>query len=252
MNCGVRRDASSATISLERLEAMRVHLEGRFSEVVDFKKARHEALCGVAKGEKILWEIDFGFFNKVSRPLGDEMQAKAHVLAIEHFAKSLWPEFYAHTTGLSVYKGALELSFKEAFSQYLNYLILNIPDSIPLYLELETRETDLLTQIRLASREGLERFEILLNGVKPPYSQEGAKVGVVIPSQADATPQSTQDLKAIFEELTGTDFRVIIEPYLTAEWDGLDLLYYSSQAMTPSFARKLKGFEAAGGLLRNQ
>ena len=64
-------------------------------------------------------------------------------------------------------------------------------------------------------------------------------MGFLLPSNGDL----------LFEKLLkqGTKVRVIEEAYLTAEWDGLDILYIDPPCLSREGKRKVQGFQAAGG-----
>lgn len=209
-----------------------VILDGKMSSPLDFRAGRHEALLAIARGEKILWELSLGFFNELSFPLGHETEAKAMLLAIDHFLKTLWPEFHPYSIGLSLYRGDTQFD-PQLFSDYLKVLTLPIPDTVPLYLHFEDTTTPFLEVARRTSRSLFPRFEIRING--EPLPQEG-NVGFLLPSKGDA----------LFATLSPRP-RILTEEYLTSEWDGLDTLYIDSAALSKEGMRKVQGFRAAGG-----
>lgn len=209
-----------------------VILDGKMSSTLDFRAGRHEALLAIARGEKILWELQLGFFKDLSFPLGHETEAKAMLLAIDHFIKTIWSEFHAYSIGLCLYRGDTQYE-PQLFSDYLKYLTLSIPDTIPLYLHFEDTMTPFLEVARRTSRALFPRFEIRING--EPLPQQGT-VGFLLPSKGDA----------LFATLSPRP-RILTEEYLSSEWDGLDTLYVDSASLSKEGRRKVQGFIAAGG-----
>ena len=51
-------------------------------------------------------------------------------------------------------------------------------------------------------------------------------------------------------EMRGISYRLIAEPYITEEWDELEELIIFSDWISPWGKRMAKGFEAAGGKIR--
>jgi len=222
-----------------------ITLDCRMKSLLDFKEARMAALMKVGEGKKIEWLLDFGFFDRLSFPLGDDREGKALHLAIDHFLKTLYSEFEAYTSKVYLYKGSPVFPLgkdcydgAKIFSEYLDYLAANIYDRVPLALDFDCVGLDPLKKARLINRELYSRFQmedkiksdkaILLPSV---YSDESAFAGL---------HEMMINLK---------EYRVISEPFLVAEWEGLNELYVSSSSITPGSLRKLLGFNAAGGLV---
>lgn len=217
-----------------------IKLDGKMSSLLDFKVARIEALTQIAKGEKVLWELDLGLFKGLSYAFGNETEARSMLLAIDHFVKTLWSEFKNYSSGLVLYRG--DLNFDPAlFSDYLKFLTLNLTDAIPVFILFESHNENPLDIARKTSRSLYPRFEILVDGKTPPFRSFEEKIGFLLPSRQDLT----------FKELVekGVNIRVIDEVYLTSEWDGLDYLLVDPDFMEREVVRKLKGFAAAGGIV---
>lgn len=213
--------------------------------LLDFKEARKQALQLVGEGKKVQWFLDFGFFDRLAFPFGDEREAKALHLAIEHFLKSIYAEFEAYTEKVCLYKGSPffplgkdEYEGARVFSEYLAYLTANIYDRVPLSLDFECEGLEPLKRARLVNRELYSRFII-------DMPQKGDKA-VLLPSVYSEESAFT-GLSEIMASLK--EYRVISEPFLVAEWEGLNELYVSSSSITPGAYRKLLGFNAAGGLV---
>lgn len=134
-------------------------------------------------------------------------------------------------------------------AQFTDLLVRNVPDAIPLFLNLDVTDfQDPLLIAELTSRERWERFQLLnFEITKMPT------IGVCLPSSLIRRPSQFQGLAEIMHKLKGEGiaYKVIPESYLTAEWDGLDLIYYTSKGMTPAGERMLKGFCAAGGTIQD-
>ncbi len=227
-----------------------IYLDGKMSSLLDFKTPYQKALKEIGNGNKIDWHLDLGLVDQLTHPFGDEREGRALHLSIDHFLKTLWAEFKDYTRSLVIYKGSpkINLGFDDmyeaslAFSQYLDYLTVNIPDSVPLTLLFETVEDlDPLTSHRLMNRELYGRYEFTLNGKR--LEKEGDKA-LLVPS---IQSKDFEELYLIVKSNPG--LKLISEPFLTSEWDGLNELYVSSKTITLNALRKLKGFAAAGGVV---
>jgi hypothetical protein len=223
-------------------------VDGRMKSLLDFKPARRKALETVARNEKIDWFLDLGLVDNLTYPLGDEREGKALHLAIDHFLNELYSEFEPYTNSLTLYQGSPFFKIKGdvyesaiAFSQYLEYLVINIPDRLKLKLDFRCESMTALERARLINRELYSHFHYTLNGQSlEAYSDKG----ILLPS-VHADEYQFKGYELLMNELD--DFRIIFEPYLTSEWDGLNELYVLSHSITPQARRKLLGFNAAGG-----
>ena len=209
-----------------------IYLDGKLSVRLDFTAARKEALTAIAQGEKVLWELDLGPFSYIP------FETSSRLLAIDHFLTTLWNEFKPYTAALSLYRGPLNFD-PRSFSEELKRLTAPIPDALPLRLHFEKPPLAPLELARSTCRTLFPRFEIRIDNQPLPYRSWEAKVGFLLPSNGDL----------LFEKLLkqGTKVRVIEEAYLTAEWDGLDILYIDPPCLSREGKRKVQGFQAAGG-----
>lgn len=213
-------------------------LDGKMSSLLDFRQARLAALSHIAIGEKILWELDLGLFDTLTHPFGNESEARSMILAIDHFMKSMWPEFEKYSVGLSLYRG--DLNFDEIlFSDFLKFLTLNVYDSVPLFLHFDTATPHTLESAKKFAQDLFPRFEIYVNDQEPPFKSRDTNIGFLIPSD------HTQKFETLLNQ--GINLRVIPESLLNAEWDGLDFLYVDYALVSKEGIRKIRGFEAAGG-----
>lgn len=222
-----------------------IALDCRMKSLLDFKEARKAALMRVGEGKKIEWFLDFGFFDRLTFPLGDEREGKALHLAIDHFLKTLYPEFEPYTDKVYLYRGSPVFPLgkdpyegAKIFSEYLEYLAANVYDRVPLALDFEVSELDPLKKARLVNRELYSRFNI--------EEKVECDKAVLLPS-VYSEDKAFDGLLEVMASLK--DYRVISEPFLVAEWEGLNELYVSSRSITPGALRKLLGFNAAGGLV---
>lgn len=212
--------------------------------LLDFKEARKAALMQVGAGKRVEWVLDFGFFDQLCFPLGDEREGKALHLAIDHFLKTVYAEFEAYTERVVLYRGSPVVPLgkdcfegAKIFAEYLDYLVTNVYDRVPLALDFETEGLDPLTRARLVNRELYRRF---IKG-----SEAGDKA-VLLPS-VYSDEAAFEGLGEVMKGLS--DYRVISEPFLVAEWEGLNELYVASASITAGARRKLLGFNAAGGMV---
>ncbi len=259
-----------------------IRLDGGMRSALDWSKGREAAQNYVKEGLKLLWEIDLGLAGQLHYPIGNAMQHQALGLALDHFRDTLWSEFCQSSLGLVLYRGSADYApyfpwdeqqranfeqwrqgrcdeegrQKQLFCcnvavDYLQLLAMRLPDALPLFVILDcSGVTDLLSLSQLLSRERYAPFNLTLENCPFAETNEPAnapKVAVVLPSEQSNFPE----LRLVMEKLQRSQvpFRIIPEPFLTTEWDGLDSLYYSERALTPQGRRMLQGFVAAGGTI---
>lgn len=126
--------------------------------------------------------------------------------------------------------------------EYLDFLCQDLPDSLPLFVELDTKGVKNVEQI--TSRERFERFHLL-----PEKKEEPSNIAICLPPISKILPSQNRGLTEAIDDLNRRKlhFRIIPEPYLTMEWDGLDYLLYIPEGLSDLGERKLQGFCAAGG-----
>lgn len=222
-----------------------ITLDCRMKSLLDFKEARKAALMIVGAGKKIEWHLDFGFFDRLTFPLGDDREGKALHLSIDHFLKTVYTEFEAYTAKVYLYRGTPVIPLgkdcyegAKIFSEYLDYLASNIYDRVPLALDFDNAGLDPLKKARLVNRELYSRFQI--------DEKIESDIAVLLPSVYSDEKAFTGLLEVMS---TLKNYRIISEPFLVAEWEGLNELYVASESITPGAMRKLLGFNAAGGLV---
>lgn len=166
----------------------------------------------------------------------------------------------------------LSLFCRNVILEYLTLLGTRIPDSLPLYLCLDIPPfTSLFDQLTLLNPDAFSRFRLAVNhlsltfpvcGWNTPLPNgymgetpqdlpitEVASVGICVCLSNCYQLEVYQELAdAIFLlNEKNIPYRLISESELTAQWDGLDHLIYSSTCLTTTGKRKLQGFCAAGG-----
>lgn len=147
-----------------------------------------------------------------------------------------------------------------------------LPAHLPLYftLDLSHPSLSLVEELQLREGSGCERFRWIVQGGKLPCeamgweqptpwgylghtaqlpsSKQQAQIGICLSDTIiyDA-PLLADTLEALMSH--SVPFRLIPESLLTAQWEGLDWLFYQPHLITRQGKRALKGFCAAGGKL---
>jgi hypothetical protein len=232
----------------------------------------HDDLNWKIEGTPAVFEFDLGL-NEPYFPLEDELHFQALSAALTHFTKEVFPQF-PDTTAI-LYRGAADFSSffiwsekqlenyriwkqdrpnnkedhlkrlfcAEAFVTYFQMLAHKLPDELPLTLVLDAKNTGSLAEmLHLLSPERFEHF-ILETGLNFQSS-----IGVCFPPDSECSSEQIEKLNAFLPTLES--FKPVYEPLLTEQWDGLDEIYVLEEALTPLGRRKLKGFLAAGGVVR--
>lgn len=81
-----------------------ISLDASLQSTLDWKDARQKALSAIGAGCKLLWCLDFGFFNGFTKPLSNGSQFLNLGLALDHFKETLWKEFKGFSLGISLYR----------------------------------------------------------------------------------------------------------------------------------------------------
>lgn len=245
---------------------MRISLPGWPSHPLVWEEELKEAEDGEGP---LIWEFDLA----MRLPLDDPMEFHARALALETFAKEVYPRFQERTEAIVLYRGSLDWSHRffwdlaqeDLFSLWradrpdaslphlkrlfyadrlayaLQMFAHKLPDEVPIRLELSP---DLhlkpAERAQLHSKERFEHFEL------PPKKEE--KAGVCFPEEEMCSGELLEAMDSFFSEIPAP-FRVMEERFLTEEWEGLEELYVLSSSISPRGKRKLAGFLAAGGAL---
>jgi hypothetical protein len=131
----------------------------------------------------------------------------------------------------------------------------SLPDELPLFLWLDAEglgtpaeRHQILSQERFAHFQVAIKNLIGFNGpswegdtLLPPKNR--SSYGLCLPEEALCRIEVLQKLNTILNE----SLRVIGEPFLTDEWEGIDVFYVLKGSTTVQGDRKLKGFLATGG-----
>ncbi|MGK5595038.1 MAG: hypothetical protein ACSNEK_06750 [Parachlamydiaceae bacterium] len=264
-----------------------ITLDASTKSTMDWQDARKEALVAIAQGKQVLWYLDMGLFYYLSAPLSQTAQFMTLRLAFDHFRDTIWEEFNQYSVGLALFKGQPDYSkdfiwdeeqrssyqdwLKENFQEdqqlprpemekifcrdvcasYLQQLIANVSDQIPLYLIFNCANVqDPFEQLFLTCQDSYPRFHLLLENSNLALDQS-ANLAICWPLQEEKNLMAFDRIKKALHTLIKDQvpFKVVHESQLTTEWQGLDDLIYEPELISANGIRKLRGFEAAGGTL---
>ncbi len=255
---------------------------------LDWREHREYAREALGRGDLLFFELDLGF---ASGPLflDDPAHFLSYTLAIEQFLKLFWEECKDRLFGLSFYRGKIDFAARlvwsgelidhfnegggenkrlfcaQVFAEYLHRLASYLPDALAPFCLLDVaEESSPAYTAQLLSKErfshlclGVKGSQIPLSGflwegerLEPDPRSADAKIGVCLPPDPLCTPDVLSLLDQLFQELK-EPFRIIPEALLTDEWDNLDQLIVIDRAVSSQGRRKLRGFEASGGEIRN-
>lgn len=142
-----------------------------------------------------------------------------------------------------------QLYCRDACADYLQLLIANLIDSIPLFARIDCScNKDIVDLARLTSAERFDPIRLMPEGRHELISEE-ATLGICLPSSQKIPNYYFDDLRLAVRALTSRNisFRIIPEEFLINKWDGLNDLIVASISVGPQCKRKLQGFCAAGG-----
>lgn len=204
----------------------------------------------------ILWELDCGLFDSLKMPIDDPAQFLTLELALKHFRKTLFPVFESVSSGAILYKGPL---VDEAKIDYLKLLLARLPEDLPAFLIFEVKgEANLL---RETMRDRFSPFRVALTQLpplqQPFYIWNGRELITPEPlSSTDALCLPTYDAERAWELLekclpTLPLMRAIPQGLLGEEWEGVERLFVIEEGLSAQTRRKLRGFEAAGGVVES-
>lgn len=196
--------------------------------------------------------------------------------------EQLTPEELSHNN-----KGKLLLALfsRDIGMEFLKVITLNAPDAIPLFLLCDALNLDddfsPVDFIRLASSDHFKNFHLCIKNAPVPlhilpniytwlwsddrsYASNGieivdlelkhhpdCKIGVCLPSD-DALLSDYNKINFLINKFLDENiiFKVMRESQLSIEWDGLDEIYLPLRGISQSGKRIIKGFEAAGGVVK--
>jgi len=158
-----------------------------------------------------------------------------------------------------------QLFSADAFASYFQLLAHLLPDELPLVLCMDIRYLPSLARsLNLVSRERFEHFLLAIRGEKWPqdaylwdensltFHSREASIGLCFPQSASFTEEKFFEFDKILLDLyeSNQPFRVVFEEFLTEQWENLDEILILPNSLSSIGQRKLKGFEAAGGKVR--
>lgn len=258
-----------------RVEMIDILLPSGLHEEIDWRI--EEAIAQKAKelGEKILWKFDFGL-HLSSISLDDSSHFLSFSLALEQFSKTFAKTFEAETEGVVLYdgdicfhermlwSGPLQDYFQEwlkeikaedslhykrlfcmhLFAEYLHRLSSYLPEEIVPYCFFENTTESAAVCAQLFSKE---RF----GPIRLQKKEIAAATGVVLPRDEVCSLPVLEKLDHLLQELTDQKmaFKMIPEPLLTEEWQGIERLIVLEGTSSSTGERMLRGFEASGGIL---
>lgn len=204
----------------------------------------------------ILWELDFSIDEEI---INDEGRYLALEIAVDYFSKNIWPLFEKKTFGVSLYRGP----YKKELLEPLKWLASHLPEEVCVFVFMDTTSiSDLRTYFCSINQLTFGPLIPILKGKwseKYPYAMAAlawdhpfSPLGIF--SRQWHSPLSEKHLpvgvllseNGKFPLLEG-DFRMIPEPFLTHEWEGMDYLVVEEACIDERTQRKLAGFCAAGG-----
>lgn len=206
------------------------------------------SLCSDLKWEvesnapEILWELDFQI-TSLNQP-----QLSSYQLAVKHFAETVWERYQKETLGAVIYKGKVPNYPLEDFASYLHHLAAYLPDEVPPIVLFDCVgdplrfSKEIFSHLHLGFRD--DRLGVMQWGEALKPLRHDAALGVVLPLHEKGITFET-----VLKRLSHLDrpYRMIAEPYLTEEWDGLDEIIIFSDWISPWGKRMVQGFEATGG-----
>jgi hypothetical protein len=190
---------------------------------------------------------------------------------LSHFGKEVWPK---HPVKGVLYRGSADFSrhfvwsekqlanfeewqegqsaheethlkrlfTAEAFVAYFQMLAHKLPDEMELIIRLDASNTGTLAQtLHLLSPERFEHFRLEWDAPKT------SALGVCFPPDALCSQEILTKINGILAEKA---VKPVYENLLTEQWDGLDELIIFPEGLSPLGKRKLAGFQAAGGIVR--
>lgn len=142
-----------------------------------------------------------------------------------------------------------QLFCSDVAADYLRQLAARIPDEIPVYLQFNALPEDALVSALLTNPERFGRIQIHASSPFSWKTDEEHPIGICMPPLETVLPSQLIPFRSILKDLNST--KLIPEEQLTLAWDGLETLSYSEKCLSKQGLRKLQGFIAAGGQIKN-
>lgn len=248
--------------------ARRIVLDGSERSLLNWSAEVETAQRCIRDGLMILWDLDLHLQEGL---LDDDSRFLTLQLAVSHFVDTVWPSFHESSLGVCLYRGV----FTEQVIDYVKLLAALLPEEALCFVFLDTTPIhDLGEYFRLLSLEKFGHLKVALKGpfaerypyalpalawdhhASPlgvcaseplaPLAQTRITYGICLPEKRDDAL-----VAGAVRALGKTPFRVIPEPLLTQEWDGIEKLIVFPALMDERGWRKIRGFEAASGEVIN-
>jgi hypothetical protein len=186
------------------------------------------------------WHIDF----KIKTLLPPFLAS--YQRAVRHFNETIYNE---NTLGVILYQGGIPSCPLEEFADFLHHIAAELPEDVPPFALFDCVGDPLLfskeifPHIHLGFRSG--PIGVIQWGERLIPKRYDQRIGVALPLREKGLQFDEVDAC-----LKGGSYRLINEPYLTEEWDGLDEIIIFKDLISPWGRRILKGFKAAGGIVK--
>lgn len=180
---------------------------------------------------------------------------------------------FSHNRELEETKQLMRLYCRDVAIEYLSLLVTRIPDSLPVYLFLDTQKLprSYVAEMQILNPERFDRLNLALRNQQLPFQalgwekptsqgysgyslvdlpiKEEITIGVCVPSMRLCQGHHYHGFEEAILSLQqrSIPFKLIAESQLTAQWDQLDYLLFSPNGLSIQGKRKLQGFCAAGG-----
>ncbi len=116
-----------------------IALSAALSDDLNWEYAMREAQACVAKDHLILWELDLGLGRTCISPQ-DSAAFFSHSLAVEEFAKKIFPVFKDNTLAVCIYRGEIDVErnmplhlWEERFQEWMLSYVSQVPDWHQMY-----------------------------------------------------------------------------------------------------------------------
>lgn len=243
------------------------------SDTLDWKEPLEQARLAVAKGERIAWRCLLGM-EAPYYPLGCEMQFQSASLAMVQFSESVWPEFKESTDYICLYRGSAHfhsffawterqrddqvrfgeeepLFCADAYAIYFRMLMSRLPDEAKILLLFDLLRIATVSEaLQIISKDRFEHFSIGLRGIDIPleglwWEGDHLETRTIATKEAVVFPEEFSDRAEELCQIPGV--KILFEQTISEEWEGIDRIYALKGSLTVQGARKLSGFQAAGG-----
>lgn len=261
-----------------------ISLDAHLKSNLDWNRSIDLANKALDEGKKILWDLDFGLFDRLQYPLENQQQFLSLRLAIEHFENVIWNKFSNASLGVCLYRGRLDyieaissetikewalerfdnlkthsfgvdrfmqsLYCRDVALDYMKQLAANFPFGVNNYIFSENPLEMSSAEYAIFFNEEIYRPLILVMDERIA-SNRYSNIGICLPPVNCYSPQSIGLLDQAVKQLSikGSHYRFIPEESLITSIAGLDELYVAPSTLSSQGNRRLQGFCAAGGIV---